>query len=54
MCNTSQLIRIPLFIKVRNITELPEMFDLLTEEGSTGFGTYMMILLYPHKMSRLY
>ena len=47
MCNTSQLTKNSPFIKVRrNIAELPEMFDLLTEEGSTGFGTYMMILLY--------
>src|SRR5574344_49279 len=47
MCNTSQLTKNSPFIKVRrNITELPEMTDLLSEEGSTGFGTYMIILLY--------
>ena len=35
------------FLKVRrNITSMPEMADLLNEEGSTGFGTYMMILIY--------
>ena len=35
------------FLKVRrNITSMPEMADLLNEEGSTGFGTYMMILTY--------
>ena len=35
------------FLKVRrNIPSLPEMADLLNEEGSTGFGTYMMILIY--------
>src|SRR5574344_471312 len=46
-CLNSQLMKNSPFIKVRrNITELPEMTDLLSEEGSTGFGTYMIILLY--------
>ena len=47
MCNTSKQTKNSPFIKVRrNITSMPEMADLLNEEGSTGFGTYMMILIY--------
>ena len=35
------------FIKLyRSVLSRPELTDLLTEEGGTGFGTYMMILLY--------
>jgi len=47
MCYTSKQTRNSPFLKVRrNITSMPEMADLLNEEGSTGFGTYMMILIY--------
>jgi len=47
MSYTSKQTRNSPFIKVRrNITSMPEMADLLNEEGSTGFGTYMMILIY--------
>ena len=47
MCYSTKLTQNSSFIKVRrNITRLPETADLLAEEGSTGFGTYIMILLY--------
>ena len=35
------------FIKLyRNVLSRPEMTDLIAEEGATGFGTYLMIVLY--------
>ena len=47
MSYTSKQTKNSPFLKVRrNITSMPEMADLLNEEGSTGFGTYMMILIY--------
>ena len=47
MCYPTKQTKNSPFIKVRrNIMSLSETADLLAEEGSTGFGTYIMILLY--------
>jgi len=47
MCYPTKQTKNSSFIKVRrNIMSLSETADLLAEEGSTGFGTYIMILLY--------
>lgn len=35
------------FVKLyRSVLSKPELTDLLAEEGSTGFGTYLMVVLY--------